>query len=203
MLAATGDHKWRKLYGEADDTELTGNPTWRGGPLVELPELLRSTGRTGARGRAPAARDDSAAREAVLAARERRMAEHSAAVTEVLAASPGEPLSPRAAQVALASLMAAVRTGATPGRRDRRTATRDGLACTLFFTGDGTGRVSAPTWRILLPGRIPVFHLPGRWVPAPRAAVPDDAPTAEYELVANVASRPTGDVARHIRSGAA
>lgn len=187
LLAATGDHKWRKLYGEADDTELSGNPTWRGGPLVELPELLRSTGRTGARGRAPNARDDTAAREAVLAARQRRMVEHSAAVAEVLAAAPGATLSPRAAQVALASLMAAVRTTAAPGRRDRRTATRDGLACTLFLTGDGTGRVSAPTWRVLLPGRVPVFHLPGRWVPAPRAAVPDDAPTVEFQLVSSVA----------------
>jgi hypothetical protein len=168
LFAATGDHKWRKLYGEADDSDLSGNPTWRGGPAVELPELLRTTGRTGARGRTPAARDDAAAREAVQAARERRRVAHAAAIEEILADTPGELLSQRAAQVALAALMAAVRAGVVPGAADRRTAVRDGLSCTLFHIGDGVGVLAAPTWRVLLPGRIPVFHLPGRWVPAPR-----------------------------------
>lgn len=175
MLAATGDHKWRKLYGEADDTELASNPTWRGGPSVELPDLLRTTGRTGARGRAPAARDDAAARAAVQAARAQRMAEHAAALEEILTAGPGQRLSPRAARVALASLMAAVRTTPTRGARDRRTASRDGLACTLLHTGDGTGVVLGPTWRVLLPGRIPVFHVPGQWATTPRATRPETA----------------------------
>ncbi|NNJ63345.1 MAG: DUF2397 domain-containing protein [Dactylosporangium sp.] len=173
LLAATGDHTWRKLYGEADDTELTSNPAWRGGPSVELSELLRTTGRTGARGRAPAARDDSAARRAVQAARQHRLAEHAAAIEEILAAGPGQQLSPHAARVALASLMTAVRVGLTPGTTDRRTGTRDGLSCTLFHTGDGAGVLTAPTWRVLLPGRQPVFHLPGQWVPGPRPTIAD------------------------------
>ncbi|WP_433789629.1 DUF2397 domain-containing protein [Actinoplanes sp. CA-252034] len=178
LLAATGDHKWRKLHGEADDTELASNPTWRGGPPVPLPELLRTTGRTGARGRAPAARDDTAARAAVLEARERRRAEHAAAIEEILATEPGMPLTERAARVAMASLMAAVRAPLVVGSTDRRTAKQDGLACTLFHVGDQTGTVLAPTWRVLIPGRILVFHLPGNWVTPPRPTTPDTAPRA-------------------------
>ncbi|MCP2328433.1 hypothetical protein HDA40_006940 [Hamadaea flava] len=173
LLAATGDHKWRKLYGEAEDTDLASNPMWRGGPSVELPELLRTTGRTGARGRAPAARDDAAARAAVQAARERRVAEHAAALTEILAAEPGQKLSARAATVALAALMTAVRAGLSRGTTDRRVGTRDGLSCTLFHTGEGIGALIAPTWRVLLPGRRPVFHLPGQWAARPRQTRPD------------------------------
>jgi hypothetical protein len=104
----------------------------------------------------------------VQAARERRRVAHAAAIEEILAGTPGELLSQRAAQVALAALMAAVRAGVVPGAADLRTAVRDGLSCTLFHIGDGVGVLAAPTWRVLLPGRIPVFHLPGRWVPAPR-----------------------------------
>ncbi|WP_203717557.1 DUF2397 family protein, partial [Asanoa siamensis] len=173
LQAATGDHPWRKLYGEADDTELASNPTWRGGPAVDVPELLRTTGRTGARGRAPAARDDSAARAAVQAARQRRLAEHAVAIEEVLAATPGQLLSVRAAGAALASLMAAARVGLTPGTTDRRTGTRDGLSCTLFHVGADVGVVRGPTWRVLLPGRLPIFHQPGQWISAPRQATPD------------------------------
>lgn len=175
LQAATGDHAWRKLYGEADDADLPFNPGWRAGPLVELPELLRTTGRTGARGRAPAARDDGAARAAVQAARERRLAEHTAAIEEILAGEPGRTLSMPAAQVALAALMTAVRTGLTPGTSDRRTGTRDGLSCTLFHVGAGTGVLAAPTWRVLLPGRLPVFHLPGQWAVAPQVTSLDPA----------------------------
>jgi uncharacterized protein (TIGR02677 family) len=173
LHAALGDHPWRKLYGEADDTELASNPTWRGGPAVDVPDLLRTTGRTGARGRAPAARDDSSARAAVQAARQRRLAEHAAAIEEILATAPGQPLSVRAAEVALASLMTAVRIGVTPGTTDRRTGTRDGLSCTLFHTGAGVGVVRAPSWRVLLPGRLPIFHRPGQWIAVPRQATAD------------------------------
>lgn len=161
FLAALGDHSWRKLHGEADDVEVAGNPSWRAGPVVAVPELLRATSRTGARGKPPAARDDAQARAVILANRQQRLSEHREAMREVLAARTGEALSPRAARVALASLMAAVRTDLTPGRADRRTATKDGLACTLFHTGDGDGSLTAPTWRVLLPGRTPVFHRPG------------------------------------------
>jgi uncharacterized protein (TIGR02677 family) len=51
--AVLGDHPWHKLAGVADEEELVRGATpWREGPTVELPELLRSTGRTGARGEA-------------------------------------------------------------------------------------------------------------------------------------------------------
>ncbi len=46
LRAATGDQAWRKLYGEADDLDLPSSPAWRGGPSVDLPDLLRATGRT-------------------------------------------------------------------------------------------------------------------------------------------------------------
>jgi hypothetical protein len=185
LLAALGDHPWRKLYDDADDSDLPRNPSWRGGPPVSVPALLRATGRTGARGRPPASRDDAAARAAVAAARAQRAAEHaaavaaaraqraaehSAAVAEVLAAQPGEQLSFRAADVALASLMAAARAGAGG---DRRTATRDGLGCTLFHSGEGVGVLRAPTWRIWLPGRVAVFHRPGVRPMAPVATIAD------------------------------
>jgi hypothetical protein len=73
-LAAVGDHSWRKFHGEADDDDLSRLQSWRDGLQVEVPELLRLTGRAGARGRATVARDDTAAREAVAEARERRNA---------------------------------------------------------------------------------------------------------------------------------
>lgn len=171
LLAALGDHSWRKLHAEADDTDLTRNPSWREGPLVDVPDLLRSTGRAGARGRAPAARDDAAAREAVAVARKRRAYEHAEAVREVLDAAPGGVLSERAARVAMIALLAAARSGVTG---DSRTATRDGLACTLFHVGQGIGVLAAPTWRVLTPGRVPVFHLPGVHVQLPAVAtIPD------------------------------
>jgi hypothetical protein len=71
--------------------------------------------------------------------------------------------------------MTAVRAGPTPGAGDRRTGTRDGLSCTLFHTGARTGALAAPTWRVLLPGRIPVFHLPGQWALAPEPTTLDPA----------------------------
>jgi hypothetical protein len=44
-LAALGDHPWRKLYGAADDENLPRTPSWATGPRVDVPELLRLTGR--------------------------------------------------------------------------------------------------------------------------------------------------------------
>jgi hypothetical protein len=157
--AAVGDHAWRKLYGQADEDEAGRNPSWRGGPQVPVPTLLRSTGRSGPRGRGSAPRDDTAVREQVSAARARRQAEHSAAVTAVLTAAPGQRLDEAAARVALAALMVAARARATG---PARTGTSGGLACTLVHTGTATGTVEAPTWRVLVPGRIPLFHQPGR-----------------------------------------
>lgn len=172
MNAALGDHPWRKLHGVADDDELTRNPAWREGPEVEVPSLLRATGRTGARGRPPAARDDTDAREVVAARRRERMLVHAEALDEVLQTVPGAQLSEPAARVALTSLMAAVRAGAV---RDRRTAERDGLACTLWHTGSVGGQLVAPTWRVLTPGWTPVFHRRGTAAARPAfPTVPDD-----------------------------
>jgi hypothetical protein len=86
------------------------------------------------------------------------MREHAAAVQEVLETAPGERLSPHAARVALASLMAAVRSRVSTRTPDRRSAERDGLACTIFHTPGDTGLLAGPAWRVLLPSRVPVFH---------------------------------------------
>jgi hypothetical protein len=162
LLAVLGDHSWRKLYGESDDVDATRIRSWRDAPFVKVPELLRATGRTGARGWVPAARDDTEARELIRARRAQRAAEHAEAIGEVLATPMGVRMSDRAARVALGALLAAVRTGSSNGRR---TADRDGLACTLFHTASGDGVIAAPSWRVVTPGRIPVFHLPNTVVP--------------------------------------
>lgn len=172
LHAALGDHSWRKLHGVADEDDGARAVTWRTGPRVDVPALLRATGRSGARGSAPAPRDDSSARQAVAEARERRARLHAAALREVLAAGPEAPLSERAARVALVALLAAVK--ASPSR-GRRTASRDGLACTLFDReGSSSVAVLAPSWRVLTPGRVPVFHRAGTVASAP----PGDEPAA-------------------------
>lgn len=183
--AALGDHPWRKLHGAAEDDDLTRLPTWRSGPQVAVPELLRSTGRTGPRGKGGSARDDTQAKADVAAARAARQERHDAALREVLAAAPGAALSEDAARVALTSLMAAVRAGATGAVR---TASRDALACSLVHTGHGTGVLRAPTWHVQLPGRHPLFHLRGQR-PSPLAlaeladaARPDPTPTQRASL---------------------
>jgi uncharacterized protein (TIGR02677 family) len=171
FLAALGDHPWRKLHGDADDDELARVPSWRAGPTVEVPDLLRLTGRTGARGRPAAPRDDAAARAEVAQRRRLRQQQHEAALREVLTASPDALLSEPAARLAMATLMAAARSGATG---PRRTATREGLACTLFRAPDSTGALRAPTWRVLLPGRVPVFHQQGSVAADPPVSLADD-----------------------------
>ncbi len=159
-LAALGDHPWLKLYGEADDADLTRVPSWAAGPAAPIPELLLLTGRSGARGRIPPARDDRAARAAVEAIRTRRAEEHAAAVAEILAAEPGARLSQRAAVAALGALLTAARRGARGGARS---AVKDGLGCTLFRTPDAPDRaaVAGPQWTVWTPGRTAVFHVPG------------------------------------------
>lgn len=173
FLAAVGDHPWRKLYGEADDSDLTRVPSWRDGPSVAVPDLLRATGRAGARGRPPAARDDSAARAEVQARRRERAAAHAEALREILESAPGDALLSGAARVALTSLMAASRTPARGPRRFRRTAHRDGLACTLFRIPGHVGVLRAPTWSVHLPGRAVVFHRVGARPAVPGHAIPD------------------------------
>ena len=158
FLAALGDHPWRKLHDDADDDDLPRVPSWRAGPTVEVPELLRLTGRSGARGRPAAPRDDTAARAEIEQRRRHRQAQHDAALREVLAASPDAVLSELAARLAMNALMAAARSRPTG---PRRTATRDGLACTLYRVPGSIGALRAPTWRVWLPGRVPVFHQPG------------------------------------------
>jgi hypothetical protein len=155
--AALADHSWRKLHGIADEIEGAKIRSWREGPVVAVPGLLRTTGRTGAPGRVMPARDDTLAREQVRAKREQRAAEHQAAIREVLSTPPGEELSERAARVALAALLAATRASRSD---DRRAATLDGLRCTLLYQPGTTGVVAAPTWRAITPGRMPIFHLP-------------------------------------------
>ena len=73
-------------------------------------------------------------------------------------------MSERAARVALVSLLAATRAVCIAGRR---TAVRDGLACTLFENSTLPGSLSAPTWHVSLPYRIPVFHRPEATADAP------------------------------------
>jgi uncharacterized protein (TIGR02677 family) len=180
-LAVLGDHRWRKLYSAGDDTDLTRNPAWREGPSVDVPELLRATGRTGARGRPPAARDNSEAVAAVAARRAERVAAHAAALQEVLTAPPGSQLSDPAARVALTALLAAVRASA---RGERRTGERDGLACTLWHTGEGCGVLRGLTWQILLPGRVPLFHRRGDKINRPARTTADTGPTVNVTVTA-------------------
>lgn len=198
--AAVGDHSWRKLAGFAEDEEATrGSTPWREGPGVDLPEMLRSSGRTGSRGRAASSRDDSAARAAVAARRQERVHAHALAMAEVLTAAPGAPLSDAAARVALAAVAAAsrgTRHPATPARPVVvRTGTKDGLACTLVYVGLGAGAVSAglvraPLWKVILPGRVPLFHAPGSAATIPQGLTvlsdPDSA-EAVIQIVRGVA----------------
>lgn len=165
-LAALGDHPWRKFYGEADDDDLTRTPSWAAGPPAPVPELLVLTGKGGsARGRIPAARDDADARAAVEENRRRRQAEYAAAVVEVLSTAPGGRMSARAADVALTVLLAAARRSAVAGTR---TATRDGLACTISDTSAADiAAISGPAWSIWTPARSVLFHRDGQ-----RPAIP-------------------------------
>ena len=193
--AAVGDHSWRKLSGEIEDEEAVRPGTsWRDAPGVEVPAMLRATGRTGARGRAAAARDDTAARAVVAARRAERERRHREALAEVLASAPGQALSDHAARVALAAVNAATRGTVLSGRRlaplgglSGRRGHRDGLACTLLYVGPGiTGVLVAPMWRVLLPGRIAVFHRPSEPAALPerlRAALDARRSAGQPELV--------------------
>lgn len=172
FLASLGDHSWRKLHGEADDDELTRVPSWRAGPTVAVPDLLRLTGRSGARGRPAAPRDDSAARADVELRRRERQQLHEQALMEVLTAPSGAVFSEPAARLAMSALMAAARTGAAG---PRRSASCGGLACTLFHSPGSTGALLAPTWQVWLPSRIAVFHQQGTKASEPATILVDDA----------------------------
>jgi hypothetical protein len=189
-IAALGDHPWRKLYG-ADSEEAGRTPGWATGPRQAVRDLLRLTGRSGPRGRVPAARDDAHARAAVREGRERRAAAHALAVAEVIGAQPGTVLSEPAARVALASLRAAVRTEAN-GRV--RSAVSDGLACTVCsavdhgIEGAASPAVRAVNWQVLVPGREVAFHAPGTasglYVPEGTGADESARPVLVLEAIA-------------------
>ncbi|MGE0528967.1 MAG: DUF2397 domain-containing protein [Bdellovibrionales bacterium] len=159
FVAVLGDHQWRKLYGEADDHDLTRLKPWREGPKVQVPEMLRKVGKTGARGKASPARDDSQSKEIVRLRREERLRQHSDSIREILSLTKDGPkLSDHAGRVALTSLMAAVNA---TSKRGMRLGTRDGLSCSLVHVGKGqVGAIKATTWTVFTPGRIPIFHLP-------------------------------------------
>jgi hypothetical protein len=184
FLAALGDHAWRKLHGEADDPGAGRTPPWRDGPQVPVPAGLRTHGRAGVRGRAPAPIDDGPARAAVACERERRLALHRQHLREILSATPGSTLSDGAARVAFAALRAALRQ--TPSR-GRRRATKDGLACSVFWTETTTGVLRAPGWRVWLPGREFVFHSPAVQPGHPRATGADPGGRAAIRLEGVVA----------------
>lgn len=179
--AAVGDHSWRKLYGTADEDDAGRNPSWRGGPGVAVPELLRIRGRSGPRGRGTEPRNDRATRAEVEALRQRRQVQHDAAVREVLAWAPGTELSEPAARVALESLMAATRASANNGRR---TATAGGLSCTLIRVHTDVGVLRAALWQVVVPGRVLLFHLRGQR-PNPEQAT-DVAPVPDTDTTAHV-----------------
>ncbi|HVA61832.1 MAG TPA: DUF2397 family protein [Mycobacteriales bacterium] len=180
FLVALGDHSWRKLHGAGDDDELTRVPSWRAGPTVAVPELLRLTGRTGVRGRPAAARDDAVARADVERRRLQRRRLREEALLEVLTAQAGSVLTEPAARLAMTALMAAVRTGAAG---PRRSAARDGLACTLFHSPGETGVIRAPTWRVWLPDRMAVFHAQGTVAAPPDVLLVDDRATRPLVVV--------------------
>src|SRR5690242_2339072 len=62
FLAALGDHSWRKFHSEADEPGSGRTPSWRDGPEVAVPLGLRTHGRSGTRGKAPAPLDDRSIR---------------------------------------------------------------------------------------------------------------------------------------------
>lgn len=157
MLAALGDHAWRKLFAEANEPEGSKLVAWRDGPTVNVPDLLRILGKAGGGGKAAAPRDDSAAKADVAERRRLRKERHAEAVREVLRALPGTPLSETAALVAFASLLMAAKATRAGGRR---TGVKDGLACTLIDRKGFCAVLRAPTWQVRLPNRALLFHLP-------------------------------------------
>ena len=204
--AALGDHSWRKLAGVAEDEEgVRASTTWAEGPGVAIPELLRSTGRTGTRGRAAVARDDTAVRHLLAERRRERQRLRAEAAALVLAAPAEEPLPERAARLAYEALTAAtrgtVRRNPSGVNLPGRTGTVDSLACTLLYLDRGPGagqaralvgqRLIGPTWQVLTPGRVAIFHAPGRrpQIPSNLEAIlaPDPGGRVDLELAQGVA----------------
>lgn len=156
-LAALGDHSWRKLHGESEDPGAGRTLPWRAGPQVEVEKWQFSVGRTGSRGKAPAPLDDTAEREIRAIQREQAKQLRQRREAEVLATLPGQAMSAGAGRVAYEVLTAAI--GARPSG-GRRTARRGGLACTIAISERQVGTLGCPLWRVWLPGRVLVFHIP-------------------------------------------
>jgi uncharacterized protein (TIGR02677 family) len=184
LLAALGDHSWRKLHGETEETGVGRTPSWRDGPRVELPPGLRTHAKAGIRGRAARPIDDTAAKAAVAMARQERLIAHREALLEIFGSEPGAMLSHPAARVALVALMDAVRQAPSG---TARTAVRDGLACTIFWTGTGVGGLRAPSWRAWLPGRALSFHRPGKRPANPVRAADDPGGLVQLDMEGVVA----------------
>lgn len=168
-VAALGDHSWRKLHGVADDEQTTGSVPWRLGPKVEIPELLRLIGRSGPRGKFPTVPDDTRWRELAEHNRRNRDARQRSGVEEILQLDLKltggiYEVSDHAAREAMSVLMLAVRGRPVRGVRH---AARHGLACSVVRVRGRTGCISAPTWRVLLPGRVIVFHGPRQSITLP------------------------------------
>ncbi|WP_158083776.1 hypothetical protein [Mycobacterium sp. AT1] len=85
-----------------------------------MPSGLRTHGKAGVRGRAPAPLDDRAARQSVALARAERLARHREYLREVLTADSGALLSQGAARVTLATLTDAIRQAPQPDDGARR-----------------------------------------------------------------------------------
>ncbi|MFP3712654.1 DUF2397 family protein [Puerhibacterium sp. TATVAM-FAB25] len=173
FVAALGDHPWRKLHGETDEPTAGRTPRWRDGPQVEVAKGLRTIGRTGTRGRAPAPPDDSADRAAAEQERARRKADHDAKVAEILDAGPGDVLSAGAGRLAFTRLLAARQSRPTAGRR---TAAKDGLACTLVMREGAVAELTCSTFRAWVPGWVVAFHPPGQLPVLPAAEHDDGRP---------------------------
>lgn len=103
---------------------------------------------------------------------------------EVLTAPSGAVLSEPAARLAMSALMAAARTGAAG---PRRSASSDGLACTLFHSPGSTGALLAPTWQVWLPSRIAMFHQQGTKALEPANVLVDDAESRALLVVEGAA----------------
>lgn len=186
LAAALGDHAWRKLQDTSDDDHVR-TPSWHTGPTVDVGEILRATGRTGSRGKPAASRDDTAARAEVTSARLAREQARAVAVEQILGATPGTVLSPKAAKVALDALTYTVRTAAS-GRVRRAHTARLGVACTLVYTPGSSGAVCSPYWTVTCVDRTPVFHALGTAADVTgllaAAAGPDPDARARLEVVA-------------------
>lgn len=185
FIAALGDHSWRKLHTEAEEPDSGRIPPWRGGPQVVVPNQLRTLGKAGVRGRAPAPIDDSEDRKQLEKQRLYLQMMYRQHLREIFAAEPGALLSDGAARVAYRMVCIAMRRPAVSGVRN---AEREGLECSLFWTGTATGVIRSPNWSILVPGREIVLHAKGTPATRPQNAGEDPGDRPEIRFSAGGAA---------------